>query len=61
MVHPVFYVSMLKKFLGDPNVIVPFKDVAIEEDFTYEEVSIEILHWQVKRLRNKEVASIKVS
>ena len=59
-VHPVFYVSMLRKFVGDVDTIVPLKDVTIEDNLTYEEVPVEILDRQVKRLRNKEVASVKV-
>jgi len=59
-VHPVFHVSMLRKFIGDANSIVPLDDVAIQEDLTYEEVPIEILDRQVKKLRNKEIASVKV-
>ena len=59
-VHPVFHVSMLRKFIGDVDAIVPLKDVSIEDNLTYEEVAVEILDRQVKRLRNKEVASVKV-
>ena len=33
MVHPVFHVSMLRKFIGDENTIVPLRDVTIEEKF----------------------------
>ena len=33
MVHPVFHVSMLSKFIGDENTIVPLRDVTIEENF----------------------------
>ena len=59
-VHPVFYVSMLKKFLGDPTSILPVEDLGVDEDLSYEEVPIEILDRQVKRLRNKEIATVKV-
>ena len=31
MVHPVFYVSMLRKCLGDPSSIVPLDMVNVEE------------------------------
>ena len=51
---------MLRKFIGDIDSIVPLKNVSIDEDLTYEEVPVEILDRQVKRLRNKEVASVKV-
>ncbi|WMV30269.1 hypothetical protein MTR67_023654, partial [Solanum verrucosum] len=32
----------------------------VDESLSYEKVLVEILHQQVKRLRNKEVASVKV-
>lgn len=56
----MFQVSMLRKFLGDLNSIILLEDVSIEDRLTYEEVRIEILDWQVKTLRNKEVASVKI-
>ena len=59
-VHPVFHVSKLRKFIGDIDSIVPLKEVSIEDSFTYEEIPVEILDRQVKKLRNKEVASVKV-
>ncbi|KAK4721211.1 hypothetical protein R3W88_011444 [Solanum pinnatisectum] len=59
-VHPVFHVSMLKKCIGDPVSIFPLKGLGVDENLSYEEVLVEILDRQVKRLRNKEVASIKV-
>ena len=60
MVHPVFHVSMLGKFIGDENTIVLLQDVQIEENLSYEELPVEILDRQLKRLRNKEIASVKV-
>ncbi|XP_069144421.1 uncharacterized protein [Solanum lycopersicum] len=59
-IHPVFHVSMLKKCLGDPASILPVEALGVYEDLSYEEVPIEILGWQVKRLRNKEVATVKL-
>lgn len=43
MVHPIFYVSMLKKLIGDLSSTVPTKNVNVEENLTHKEVSIEIL------------------
>ena len=61
MVHSVFHVSMLRMSVGDPSAIVPLYIVVIVEDtLTYKEVSLEILDRQVKRLRNKDIASVKV-
>ncbi|WMV41798.1 hypothetical protein MTR67_035183 [Solanum verrucosum] len=51
---------MLKKCIGDPVSILPLEGLGVDENFFYEEVPVEIFDWQVKRLRNKEVATIKV-
>ena len=59
-VHPVFHVSMLKKFLGDPASILPFGGLGVGEDLSYEEVPAEILDRHFKWLRNKEIAIVKV-
>ena len=59
-VHPIFHVSMLRKCVGDPTRIVPVNDIQVTEKLTYEEIPIAILDRQVRRLRNKEVASVKV-
>ncbi|XP_015165286.1 uncharacterized protein [Solanum tuberosum] len=61
LVHSVFHVSMLRKCVGDLNAIMSLDVVGVVEDnLTYEEVPIQILDRQVKRLRNKDVASVKV-
>ncbi|KAK4707873.1 hypothetical protein R3W88_028798 [Solanum pinnatisectum] len=59
-VHPVFYVSMLWKCVGDPSRVVPIEDVHITEEFSYEKTPIAILDRQVRMLKTKEVASVKV-
>ncbi|WMV57927.1 hypothetical protein MTR67_051312 [Solanum verrucosum] len=40
--------------------IVPLESVAVKDSLSYEDVPVEILNRQVRRLRNKEVASVKV-
>ena len=59
-VHPVFHVSMLKKCIGDPESILPNEGLGVKNNISNEEVPILILDRQVKKLRNKEVVSIKV-
>ena len=50
----------MKKYVGDPDSIVPLESVAVKDSLSYEDVPVEILDCQVRRLRNKEVASVKV-
>ncbi|WMV24288.1 hypothetical protein MTR67_017673 [Solanum verrucosum] len=40
--------------------IMPLESVAVKDSLSYEDVPVEILDRQVRRLRNKEVASVKV-
>ncbi|KAK4716121.1 hypothetical protein R3W88_014459 [Solanum pinnatisectum] len=59
-VHPVFHVSMLQKCIGDPSRIMPIENICIAKDLSYAEVPIAILDRQVRKLRTKDVASLKV-
>ena len=52
-VHPVFHVSMLKKCIGDPDSILPIEGLDVIDNLFYEEVSVQILDRQVKKLRIK--------
>ncbi|WMV07538.1 hypothetical protein MTR67_000923 [Solanum verrucosum] len=51
---------MFKKCMGDPSLIIPTENIGIKDSLSYEEVPVEIFDRQVKRLRNKEIASVKV-
>ena len=51
---------MLKKFIGNPTSILPIEGLGMDDKLLYEQVSVEILDRQVKVLRNKERASVKV-
>ncbi|WMV09831.1 hypothetical protein MTR67_003216 [Solanum verrucosum] len=42
-VHQVFHISMLKKCMGDPSLIIPTKDIGIKDSLSYEEISVQIL------------------
>ena len=59
-VHSVFHISMLKKCVGDPSLIIPTEDIGIKDSLSYEEIPVQILDHQVRKLRTKEVASVKV-
>ncbi|WMV51799.1 hypothetical protein MTR67_045184 [Solanum verrucosum] len=59
-VHSVFHISMLKKCMGDPSLIIPTENVGIKDNLSYEEIPVQILDHQVRKLRTKEVASVRV-
>ncbi|WMV32193.1 hypothetical protein MTR67_025578 [Solanum verrucosum] len=59
-VHPAFHISMLKKCMGDPSLIIPTEDIGIKDSLSYEMIPVQILDCQVHKLRTKEVASVKV-
>ena len=42
-VHPVFYVSLLKKCIGDPAIVVPLESVEFQNSLSYKKVPVEIL------------------
>ena len=59
-VHTEFYVSMLKKCIGDPMFILPLEGLEVNAILSYKKIPTEMLEQQVKWLRNKQVASVKV-
>ena len=59
-VHTVFHVSMLKKYHGDENYIIRWDSILIDENLSYEEEPNAILDREVRKLRSKEIAFIKV-
>ncbi|XP_070031965.1 uncharacterized protein [Nicotiana tomentosiformis] len=60
VVHLVFHVSILKKFMGDPSLVVPTKIIGVKYSLTYKEILVSILDRQIRKLITKEIASMKV-
>ena len=59
-VHPVFHVSMLRKYHGDPSHVLDFSTVQLDKDLSYEEEPVAILDRQVRQLRSKSFPSVRV-
>ena len=59
-VHPVFHVSMLKRYPGDGNYIIRWDSVLLDENLTYEEEPVAILDREIRKWRSREIVSIKV-
>ncbi|CAJ2642088.1 unnamed protein product [Trifolium pratense] len=58
--HDVFHVSQLRKYVRDPSHVIESDDVQVRDDLTVEVVPLRIEGREVKRLRNKDIASVKV-
>ena len=59
-VQSVFHVSMSKRYHGDGNYIIRWDSVLLDENLSYEEEPVAILDREVRKLRSREIASIKV-
>ncbi|XP_059295543.1 uncharacterized protein LOC132048876 [Lycium ferocissimum] len=59
-VPPVFHVSMLKEYHSDGSYIVHWDSVLLDKNLSYKEEPIAILDRQVRKLRSKEIASVKI-
>src|SRR5262249_51981933 len=59
-VHPVFHISMLRKYIPDPSHKLQAPDIEITENLKYEEIPMAIVDRQIRKLRNNEIPMIKV-
>ena len=39
-IHNVFHVSLLRKYVPDPNHVVKYEPLQVRQDLTYEELSL---------------------
>ncbi|XP_027071985.1 uncharacterized protein [Coffea arabica] len=59
-IHNVFHVSILKEYHPDPSHVIQLDKVDVDESLTYEERPAKILDREIKELRNKQIALVKV-
>ncbi|TYJ99748.1 putative 3-hydroxyisobutyrate dehydrogenase-like 3 [Cucumis melo var. makuwa] len=60
IVHDVFHVSMLRKYVADTTQVVDFEPLQISENLSYEEQPVDILAREVKKLRSREISLVQV-
>jgi hypothetical protein len=59
-IHDVFHVSMLRKYILDPSHVIKYEPLQIQENLTYEEISVKLLDRKVQELRTKSIPVVKV-
>ena len=58
--HDIFHVSMLRKYIANPDVIVEYKPLEIHEGLTYVEELVKIVDKKDQVLRTKIIPIINV-
>ena len=59
-VHPLFHVSLLRRYVSDPSHQISFEELELRPDLSYEEDAVRILRNCSKVLRWKEVPLVKI-
>ncbi|KAJ9546881.1 hypothetical protein OSB04_019424 [Centaurea solstitialis] len=59
-IHSTFHLSRLRKFLANETAHIPLDDIQVDESLNYVERPVAVLERKVKKLRNKEIGTVKV-
>ncbi|GKD79192.1 hypothetical protein Tco_1341813, partial [Tanacetum coccineum] len=59
-VHSTFYVSNLKKCLSDESLIIPMKELRLDDKLNFVEEPIEIMDREVNQLKQSRIPIVKV-
>nr|GFA36783.1 putative reverse transcriptase domain-containing protein [Tanacetum cinerariifolium] len=59
-VHNTFYVSNLKKCLSNESLIIPMKELKLDDKLNFVEEPVEIMDREIKQLRQSRIPIIKV-
>ncbi|GJZ60331.1 putative reverse transcriptase domain-containing protein [Tanacetum coccineum] len=59
-VHNTFHVSNLKKCLSDESLVIPIKELWLDDKLNFVEEPVEIMDREVKQLRQSRIPIVKV-
>ncbi|GJZ37629.1 hypothetical protein Tco_0583820 [Tanacetum coccineum] len=59
-VHSTFHVSNLKKCLSDESLVIPMKELQLDDKLNFVEEPIEIIDREVKQLKQSRIPIVKV-
>ena len=58
--HNTFHVSNLKKCLSDETLVIPLKEIRVDDKLNFIEEPVEIMDREVKRLKQSRIPIVKV-
>ncbi|GKA02262.1 hypothetical protein Tco_0674927 [Tanacetum coccineum] len=59
-VHHTFHVSNLKKCYADEPLVMPFEGIHVDDKLQFVEDPVEIMEWEIKRLKQSRIPLVKV-
>ncbi|GJS33243.1 hypothetical protein Tco_0531625 [Tanacetum coccineum] len=59
-VHSTFHVSNLKKCLSDESLVIPMKELRLDDKLNFVEEPVEIMDQKVKQLKQSRISIAKV-
>ncbi|GJW45368.1 hypothetical protein Tco_0074167 [Tanacetum coccineum] len=59
-IHNNFHVSNLKKCLSDESLVIPMKELWLDDKLNFVEEPVEIMDQEVKQLRQSRIPIVKV-
>ncbi|XP_052197413.1 uncharacterized protein LOC127804580 [Diospyros lotus] len=60
LVHDVFHVSMLRKYIVDPSQVIDYHPLQVEENASYVELHVCIVDRKEKVLRSRSIPYVKI-
>ncbi|GKA86269.1 hypothetical protein Tco_0807980 [Tanacetum coccineum] len=59
-IHNTFYVSNLKKCLSDESLIIPMKELQLDDKLNFVEELVEVMDREIKQLKRSHIPIVKV-
>ena len=59
-VHPVFHISLFRKYVPNEMHVLPVQEILIRDDLSYEEQPVAIVDRQIRKLRRREIVMLKI-
>ncbi|GJT02524.1 putative reverse transcriptase domain-containing protein [Tanacetum coccineum] len=59
-IHNTFYVSNLKKCLSDESLIIPMKELQLDDKLNFVEEPVEVMDREIKQLKRSRIPIVKV-